>query len=325
MMLGVAIIVEAGRTAHAIERRALLGDGLTQGETELLTGITDDATTTTTTRTATYHTVTVRIQTHDTTTEHRVLFVDDDDLLRGRGCDHLPGYGAVPRTLLLRLAVRYTGHYELAAVATADDARTTVGRTFTLDDHAAIAGARGAYNKQCCLPACAVWDEEFIEAMIAIGRQMNGIYRSIVNAIPNGLPTGKPPVGVRGWASTGEEAEAQMAAAAVDAESCTGVATAPIVLAKFLRRWISSFFHCGMTFGSRAPPLPPPTDDPADGCCDGTATEPPTGLLLHPRLISGERVVGGRLNHNKKGPTTALAVNHDRKSRPSKRTADVIR
>uniref|UniRef100_A0A182TQU6 Uncharacterized protein n=1 Tax=Anopheles melas TaxID=34690 RepID=A0A182TQU6_9DIPT len=81
----------------------------------------------------------------------------------------------------------------------------------------------------------------------------------------NGLPTGNPPVGVRGWVSTGDEAEAEMAAATVDAESCTCVATAPIVLARFLRRWISSFFHWGMTFGSRAPPLPPPTTegDPA--------------------------------------------------------------
>lgn len=55
-----------------------------------------------------------------------------------------------------------------------------------------------------------------------------------------------------------------MAAATVDAESCTCVATAPIVLAKFLRRWISSFFHCGMTLGS---PLPPAPDVDAGGTC----------------------------------------------------------
>uniref|UniRef100_A0A182LZZ3 Secreted protein n=1 Tax=Anopheles culicifacies TaxID=139723 RepID=A0A182LZZ3_9DIPT len=107
----------------------------------LLTGITDrtDAATA-------YHTTTGRIQ---ATAEHRVVFVDDDDLLRGRGCDHLPCCDTVPRVgLLLRLTV-HAGHCQLpvavvagAVTAYRDGTVTHRGRTFTLDDHATIARAR---------------------------------------------------------------------------------------------------------------------------------------------------------------------------------------
>lgn len=41
------------------------------------------------------------------------------------------------------------------------------------------------------------------------------------------------------------------AAATVEALSCTCVAAVPMVLARFFRRWSSSFFHCGI--GSPAP------------------------------------------------------------------------
>uniref|UniRef100_A0A182J7K0 Uncharacterized protein n=1 Tax=Anopheles atroparvus TaxID=41427 RepID=A0A182J7K0_ANOAO len=91
-------VVEAGRAAHAVQRGTLLRDGLAQGQAEIATA---QPTTSTTTAATTDASTTTHI--HHCPVEHRTLFVDDDNLLRGRGSDHLPGYTAVPLLLLLLL------------------------------------------------------------------------------------------------------------------------------------------------------------------------------------------------------------------------------
>lgn len=57
--------------------------------------------------------------------------------------------------------------------------------------------------------------------------------------LPKGLPLAVPP-------ARGVVGVVVRAAATVEALSCTCVAAVPIVLARFFRRWSSSFFHWGI-------------------------------------------------------------------------------